>query len=66
MLRGARLILVLRSHRNLEAELRQELRAAFAEALNGSGLSGDLSFATAASFLVRPLDQLREHVQITA
>jgi len=66
LLRDNRLILVARSHRELEPELRQELKEAFAQALAGTGFSGDLSFATAANFLVRPLDQLREHIKITA
>lgn len=66
LLRGNRLILVLRSHRGLTPELRQELRAVFQRAVTRSRLTGDLSFATTATFLVRPLDGLREHIQITA
>jgi hypothetical protein len=66
MVRNNRLILVLRSHRALTPELRQEMRAVFQRALSGSGLSGDLSFATAATFLVSPLDAMKEHIKITA
>lgn len=66
LLRGNRLILVLRSHRGLTPELRQELRGVFQHAVARSGLSGDLSFATAAAFLVHPLDGRREHIKISA
>lgn len=66
LVRDQRLILVLRSHRALGPELRQELRALFQRAIGGSGLSGDLTFATAATFLVSPLDQMRGHIKITA
>ena len=66
LLRGNRLILVLRSHRALPPELRQELRSIFLKSVVRSNLVGDLSFATAAAFLVHPLDQMREHVKITA
>ncbi|HEY3917822.1 MAG TPA: hypothetical protein VGL83_08505 [Stellaceae bacterium] len=66
MLRGHRLILVVRSHRDLTPEQRQEMRALLQTALAGTGLAGDLSFATVANFLVRPLDTLRGHIKITA
>ena len=66
MLRGDQIILVLRSHRTLDSELRQVLKAVFDRALYASGLKGDISFVTAPQFLVRPLDQLREHIKITA
>ena len=66
LVRDKRLILVLRSHRALGPELRQSMRDAFQRAIAKSGLSGDLSFATAATFLVSPLDQMREHIKITA
>lgn len=66
LVRDKRLILVLRSHRALGPELRQELRALFQRAIGPSGLGGDLSFATAATFLVSPLDQMRRHIAITA
>lgn len=66
LLRGHRLILVVRSHRGMTPELRQELRGVFQQSIARSGLTGDLSFATAASFLVHPLDGFREHVRVTA
>jgi hypothetical protein len=66
MLRGDQIILVLRSHRTLEPELRQTLKAVFERALYASGLKGDISFVTAPQFLVRPLERLREHIKITA
>ena len=66
MLRDRRLILVLRSHRDLGAEQRQELRSIMQTALAGTGLTADLSFATVANFLVRPLDTLQGHIKITA
>jgi hypothetical protein len=66
LVRGKHLILVLRSHRGLAPELREEMRAVFQRALQGAGISGDLSFATVATFLVHPLDQMRQHIQITA
>jgi hypothetical protein len=66
MVRAKRLILVLRSHRGLPPELREEMRAAFQRAVHATGISGDLSFATVATFLVHPLDQMRERIEITA
>lgn len=66
MLRDRRLILVLRSHRDLEPEARQELRSVVQTALAGTGLTADLSFATVANFLVRPLDTMQGHIKITA
>lgn len=66
LLRDKRLILVLRSHRDLGRALRQEMRGVFQRALATSGLDGDLSFATVASFLVRPLDTLRDRIEIIA
>ena len=66
LVRSKRLILVLRSHRGLTPELREEMRAVFRRALHATGISGDLSFATVATFLVHPLDQMRQHIQITA
>ena len=66
LVRANRLILVLRSHRALSPELRQEMREVFQRAIATSGIAGDLSFATTATFLVSPLDQMRGHVKITA
>lgn len=64
MLRGAHLVLVLRSHRGLPQELRQEAGAVCRRALQDWGMTGDLSFATAAQFALTPLSNLRKHVQI--
>ena len=66
LVRNTHLILVLRSHRGLAPELRDEMRAVFQRALQAAGIGGDLSFATVATFLVHPLDQMRQHIQITA
>ncbi len=66
LVRRDHLILVLRSHRGLTPELREEMRTVFRRALQATGISGDLSFATVATFLVHPLDQMRERVKITA
>ena len=66
LVRGKHLILVLRSHRGLAPEPRDEMRAVFQHALQAAGIGGDLSFATVATFLVHPLDQMRQHIEITA
>jgi len=66
LVRANHLILVLRSHRGLGPDLREEMRALFRRALQATSISGDLSFATVATFLVHPLDQMRQHIQITA
>jgi hypothetical protein len=66
LVRSKHLILVLRSHRGLAPELREEMRAVYQRALQAAGISGDLSFATVATFLVHPLDHMRQHIQITA
>jgi hypothetical protein len=66
LLRAKRVILVLRSHRGFSPELRDDMRAVFQRALQSAGIGGDLSFATVATFLVHPLDQMRERIQITA
>ncbi|HEY1502975.1 MAG TPA: hypothetical protein VGF92_01680, partial [Stellaceae bacterium] len=66
LVRAKRLILVLRSHRGLTPELREEMREIFRRSLQATGISGDLSFATVATFLVHPLDRMRERIQITA
>lgn len=66
LLRGTRLILVLRSRQALALELRAALKAAFADTLAKAGLIGDLSFVTAAQFLIDPFVGFRNHVNITA
>ncbi len=65
LLRGVKLSLVLRSHRDLPPELRAQARAAFQRALAAMALVGDISFVTTAQFAVTPLSGLREHVKVS-
>ncbi len=65
LLRPGRLILVVRSHVAIPPGLKQELKTVFQNALNRSGLAGDISFAQARQFLISPLDGLRKHVEIS-
>ncbi len=65
LLRATRLILVLRSHRILPPELRIEASAVCRRALQDWGLSGELSFATAAEFALTPLSSLRKHIKVS-
>jgi len=64
MLRGAHLVLILRSHRGLPEELRLTASAVCRAALAQWGLIGDLSFATAPEFALAPLSNLRKHIQV--
>ncbi|HKT17902.1 MAG TPA: hypothetical protein VJR47_07665 [Stellaceae bacterium] len=64
LLRGTHLILVVRSHRGLSAELRADATAIYRKALRDWSLSGDLSFATAAAFALAPLSGLRKHIEV--
>jgi hypothetical protein len=66
LVRPQRFDLVLRSHRAILAELRQEIATVFRNAIAASGLSGDISFATALRFTVAPLEALAGHVGVTA
>ena len=63
--RGARLVLVIRSHRGLPPKLREAIAAAYRHALDIWGLSGDLSFAIVAKFALAPLLNLRKHVEVS-
>ena len=65
LLRGAHLILVLRSHRSLPQELRDAASAVSRRALSTWGLGGDLSFAIAAEFTLTPLSNLRKHIKVS-
>jgi hypothetical protein len=65
LLRATHLILVLRSHRSLPQELRSEASAVCRRSLQEWGLSGDLSFATAAEFALTPLSGLRKHIKVS-
>lgn len=64
LLRRTHLILAVRSHRSLPADLRAELGTVFARALGRWNLTGDLSFAAVAQFALMPLSNLRKHVQV--
>jgi hypothetical protein len=66
LLRGAQLILVLRSHRSLPQSLRDETANVCRRALLAWGLTGDLSFTTTREFALTPLSNLRKHVQVCA
>lgn len=61
-----RLDVVLRSHRPIAPELRQELTDVFRNATSAAGLAGDIVFTTASRFAVAPLEALRGHVAIDA
>jgi hypothetical protein len=65
LLRATHLILILRSHRSLSQELRNEASAVCRRALQAWGLSGDLSFAIAAEFALTPLSGLRQHIKVS-
>jgi len=62
--RGTHLVLVMRSHRTLPAELRREATTVCRRALLTWGLTGDLTFATAAEFALAPLSNLRKHIKV--
>ena len=66
LVRPQRLDLVLRSHRPIAPELRQEITEIFRNATTASGLAGDITFTTASRFAVAPLDALRPHVGVNA
>jgi len=65
LLRGTHLVVVLRSHRSLPESLRAEASAACRNALAAWGLTGDLSFTTAAHFALTPLSNLRKHIEVS-
>jgi hypothetical protein len=66
LVRPQRFDLVLRSHRAIPAELRQEIAVVFHNATTAAGLAGDVTFATASHFAVAPLEALARHVGVTA
>jgi hypothetical protein len=66
LVRPQRLDLVLRSHRPIASELRQEIAEIFRNVSSAAGLAGDITFTTASRFAVAPLDALRAHVGLTA
>ena len=64
LVRETRLDLVLRSHVALPRELREEAAALFRRASAAAGYHGDIVFATAPSFAVDPMTELRGHVAV--
>jgi hypothetical protein len=65
LLRGTRLVLIVRSHRSLPQKLRDDASVIYRGALQDWGMSGDLSFATAAEFALTPLASLRKHIKVS-
>jgi hypothetical protein len=66
LVRPQRFDLVLRSHRPIAAELRQEITEIFHGAVAASGLGGDITFTTASRFAVAPLEALAAHIGVNA
>ncbi|HZB92180.1 MAG TPA: hypothetical protein VE397_12095 [Stellaceae bacterium] len=66
LVRAQRFDLVLRSHRAISPELRQEIAEIFRNAVAASGLAGDVTFTTASRFAVAPLEALAAHIGVTA
>jgi hypothetical protein len=66
LVRPQRFDVVLRSHRPIGPELRQEITEIFRNATTASGLAGDITFTTASRFAVAPLEALRTHIGVTA
>jgi hypothetical protein len=64
--RPQRFDLVLRSHRPITAEMRQEITEIFHGAVAASGLGGDITFTTASRFAVAPLEALAAHIGVNA
>jgi hypothetical protein len=66
LVRPQRFDLVLRSHRPITAEMRQEITEIFHGAVAASGLGGDITFTTASRFAVAPLEALAAHIGVNA
>jgi hypothetical protein len=66
LVRPQRFDLVLRSHRPISTELRQEITEIFHGAVAASGLGGDITFTTASRFAVAPLEALAAHIGVSA
>jgi hypothetical protein len=66
LVRPQRFDLVLRSHRPIAAEMRQEITEIFHGAVAASGLGGDITFTTASRFAVAPLEALAAHIGVNA
>jgi hypothetical protein len=66
LVRNQRFDLVMRSHRPITAEMRQDISEVFQNSVSAAGLAGDVVFTTASRFAVAPLDALRAHVGVSA
>ncbi|HEV2547765.1 MAG TPA: hypothetical protein VGU20_10535 [Stellaceae bacterium] len=66
LIRQQRFDLVLRSHRAIPAQMRQEITRVFHDASSAAGLSGDIIFTTASRFAVAPLEALGRHIGVQA
>jgi hypothetical protein len=66
LVRHKRLDLMLRSQREIAAELRREIAAVFRDTTTAAGFVGEIAFATTARFAVAPLDALRSPFGIDA
>jgi len=64
LVRGQRLDVVLRSHTPLPPELRQEAAMVFRNSSAAHGFTGDIVFATAATFTIAPLAGLRPPLEL--
>lgn len=64
LVRGPRFDLVLRSHEPFDPAMKAEIAALFHNALDGSGLSGEVAFVSTPQFPVSPLAPLRPRVGI--
>src|SRR5579872_4292057 len=64
LVRGPRFDLVLRSHEPFDPAMKAEIGALFHNALDGSGLSGDVAFVNTAEFPVSPLSTVRPRLGI--
>jgi hypothetical protein len=66
LVRHKRLDVMLRSHRELAAALRQEIAAVFRDTATAAGFVGEIVFATEARFAVAPLEALSPPIAIEA
>jgi hypothetical protein len=64
LVRGPRFDLVLRSHEPFDPAMKAEIGMLFHNALEGSGLSGDVAFVNTAQFPVAPLSATRPRLGI--
>ena len=64
LVRGPRFDLVLRSHEPFDPAMKTEIGMLFHNALEGSGLSGEVAFVSTPQFPVSPLAPLRPRVGI--